>query len=91
LRIAQTDPFSTPLGATWKKEYNGFYKVSKTIDPMANETQFAYDIMANLTKVTDAEGQETDMTSTEAPRSLESSRHPCYVTFSHRAITSASS
>ncbi len=50
---------TNPLGKEWKKEYNGFSKVSKTIDPLANETAFEYDTMANLTRVTDAEGRVT--------------------------------
>jgi len=50
------------LGKEWKREYNGFYKVSKTIDPLNNETAFDYDTMANLSKVTDAENRTREMT-----------------------------
>ena len=53
---------TNPLGKEWKKEFNGFSKVSKAIDPLNNETTFDYDTMANLKKVTDAEGQETELT-----------------------------
>ncbi|MEI8122542.1 MAG: RHS repeat-associated core domain-containing protein, partial [bacterium] len=53
---------TNPLGKEWKKEYNGFSKPSKTIDPLNNQTNFDYDTMANLTKVTDAESRVTEMT-----------------------------
>jgi len=51
-----------PLGKTWARTVNGFYKTASLTDPLGNTTAFDYDDMANLTKVTDAEGNTSEFT-----------------------------
>ncbi|MEI8122955.1 MAG: RHS repeat-associated core domain-containing protein, partial [bacterium] len=62
---------TNPLGKEWKREFNGFSKASKTIDPLDNETAFDYDTIANLTKVTDAEGRISQMSYDKLQRVTE--------------------